>query len=57
MSLFFKDYSLVEARYLLFRFIKAKSFLWKTNSADRNRANARKTHQPHTEKKDDIWKG
>ena len=53
MSLLFKDYSVVKAIYLLFRFIKPKSFLWNSKSADRNRADryARKTHQPHTEKK------
>ena len=53
MSLLFKDYSVVKAIYLLFRFVKPKSFLWNSKSADRNRADryARKTHQPHTEKK------
>ena len=39
MSLFFKNYSLVEIMYLLIRFNKIKFFLWNTKNTDRNGIN------------------
>lgn len=49
--LLFKNFSLVEATYLLYRFIKTMSFLWNAKNTDRNCINAWKTHTPHTERK------
>ena len=39
MSLFFKNYSLVEIMYLLIRFNKIKFFPWNTKNTDRNGIN------------------
>ena len=44
MSLFFKNFSLVEVIYLLIRFDKSKFYPWNTHNTDGNRVNKQKTH-------------
>ena len=44
MSVFLKNYSLVEVIYLLIRFNKTKSFLSNTKSTDRTGINEQNTH-------------
>ena len=56
MSLFFKNYSLVEIMYLLIRFIKIKFFPWNTKNSDRNGINKQNTQAHQTLGKWWLWK-
>ena len=47
----FKNYSLVDVRYLLIKFSKTKSFFRNTKNTDWNGVNKQNTHVPHTKRK------
>ena len=47
----FKNYSLVDVRYLLIKFSKTKSFFRNTKNTDWNGVNKQNTYVPHTKRK------